>query len=74
MGAFGDCCPELADCLSDEIPEKHFLINEDGELFLTIGHIMTEDGTGWFDSKVFYCPFCGTNIQALAESDRKGMH
>ena len=43
-------------------------------LFLTIGHIVTEDETGWFDSKVFYCPFCGTQIQSRPETDKKGMH
>ena len=74
MDEFGSCCSELETCFSDVIPEKHFRIEEDGVLFLTIGHVVTEDETGWFDSKVFYCPFCGTNIQPLAKADRKGMH
>jgi hypothetical protein len=43
---------------------------DDKTLWITIGYVETEEGMGWFDHAVIYCPFCGKKIQdtkALAE-------
>jgi hypothetical protein len=60
--AFGDCCRDLKDALTT--PERRFFFVEDnGVLYLTVGAVKTDQGTGWFDLAVRYCPFCGTQLQ-----------
>jgi hypothetical protein len=44
-------------------PNSFIKADEEGTLFLAIGYIQTEQGTGWFDHAVIYCPFCGTKLQ-----------
>ena len=66
MSRFGNCCAGLKDALSGEF-EHLFREEDNGVLYLTVGYIMTPDGPGWFDTAVFYCPFCGTKIQDEAE-------
>ncbi len=44
----------------------------DGTLFLTIGYVQMEQGIGWFDHAIIYCPFCGKKLQSrqvLANKD-----
>ncbi|HHU14585.1 MAG: hypothetical protein KBI41_11060 [Kiritimatiellae bacterium] len=65
-GEFGTCCKDLADCLKQ--PNALIRKQEDGRLFLTIGYMETDQGTGWFDHAVIYCPFCGSKLQ-----DRKAL-
>jgi hypothetical protein len=60
-GPFGSCCKDLADCMKQ--PNALIRTNEDGTLFLTIGYVQTEQGPGWFDHAVIFCPFCGTKLQ-----------
>jgi hypothetical protein len=44
--------------------QKFFWASEQGVLYLTIGGIPTEQGMGWMDQAVLFCPFCGTRLQS----------
>ena len=59
---FGNCCKDLADCIH-ELPNSMFRVEESGVLYLTVGYTTTQEGTGWFDHAVFFCPFCGKRLQ-----------
>lgn len=61
QGAFGSCCQELADCL--DIPNSSFRHEENDVWYLTVGHIQTEHGPGFFDQAIIFCPFCGKQLQ-----------
>ena len=61
-GDFGACCTDLRDAMSQP-PESLFRIEENGVLYLSIGYVETEQGPGFFDSAVRYCPFCGVELQ-----------
>ena len=68
--AFGDCCSELREAMNGRF---NALIQPfDGTLFMTVGWIETEDGVGWFDSAVLFCPFCGTRLQTKKEVKKRG--
>ena len=46
------------------IPQQKFLrVSEQGVLYLTVGSIETEQGTGWMDQAVLFCPFCRATLQ-----------
>jgi hypothetical protein len=64
---FGKCCKELSDALT--LPERRFFFVEEdiGVLYLTVGGVKTDQGMGWFDQAVLFCPFCGTQIQTREE-------
>lgn len=63
---FGSCCKDLKDAMS--VPQqKFFWANEQGVLYLTIGGVQTEQGMGWMDQAVLFCPFCGTRLQTKEE-------
>jgi hypothetical protein len=57
----------MRDALS--LPEQRFLFVQEGTgvLFLTVGGVKTDQGIGWFDQAVFFCPFCGTQLQTRDE-------
>jgi hypothetical protein len=40
-------------------------------LYLTIGGVRTEQGVGWMDHAVLFCPFCGTKLQTKEEISLK---
>jgi glucose/arabinose dehydrogenase len=63
--AFGDCCDELRDALSGSF--NRLIAESDGTLFVTVGWIQSEEGVGWFDSAVLFCPFCGARLQTAEE-------
>jgi glucose/arabinose dehydrogenase len=63
--AFGDCCGELRDALNGSF--NRLIAESDGTLFVTVGWIQSEDGVGWFDSAVLFCPFCGARLQTAEE-------
>ncbi len=58
----GSCCKDLRDAIN-EPPNSLFVINEHDILYLSVGYVLTDDGLGWFDQAVLFCPFCGTKIQ-----------
>lgn len=62
---FGSCCDDLKRCM--EQPNSIFFVEDNGTFFMSIGHIKTNEGVGWFDHAVFFCPFCGKQIQDKKE-------
>jgi hypothetical protein len=64
---FGTCCKDMRDALT--LPEQRFLFVQEGTgvLFLTVGGVKTDQGIGWFDQAVLFCPFCGTQLQMRDE-------
>jgi hypothetical protein len=46
-----------------KVPNSFFRIESKGVLYLTVGYLSTEDGPGFFDHAVLYCPFCGQQLQ-----------
>ncbi len=65
QGEFGSCCADLAECMRQ--PNSLIRVGETGTLFLSIGYLITDEGTGWFDHAVIFCPFCGKQLQDRAE-------
>ena len=68
-GAFGTCCEDLKHCMKQ--PNCLLHVSEEGSFFLTIGYIQTEEGTGWMDHAVIFCPFCGKKLQDREELAEK---
>ena len=66
---FGACCKDLKDAMTSP-PNSFFRVEENGVLYLTVGYIGTQEGPGWFDQAVIYCPFCGQKIQDRDEIAR----
>ncbi len=62
MSDFGNCCSELTNALNG-VPHSFFHVEENGVLFLTVGYVTTEQGPGFFDQAVLFCPFCGRELQ-----------
>ncbi len=59
--AFGSCCDDMKHCMKQS--NCLFHISENGSFFMTIGYVQTNEGTGWFDHAVIFCPFCGKKLQ-----------
>jgi hypothetical protein len=71
-GAFGSCCGDLATAM--KTPNSMFRVEDNGVLYFSVGHVATEQGPGWFDQAVIFCPFCGKQLQSkeqIAESVKK---
>jgi len=64
--AFGTCCRDLADAMAQP-PESFFHVEENGVLYLAVGYTPTENGPGFFDQAVLFCPFCGSQLQTREE-------
>ncbi|MCQ8875504.1 hypothetical protein NP945_27075 [Mesorhizobium sp. LMG17149] len=56
------CCSTLQEVMT-ELPSPSFFETDDGVLMVTVGTVETEDGPGYFDQAVMFCPFCGTELQ-----------
>jgi hypothetical protein len=68
---FGSCCKDLSDAMHE--PPTSFLRIDDGVLYLSIGYVQTEQGAGFYDQAVLYCPFCGVHLQSREDvRDRAG--
>jgi hypothetical protein len=63
---FGSCCRDLRAALT-EVPKSLFHVSPEGVLYVSVGMAETEDGVGWFDQAVIFCPFCGQRLQDKAE-------
>jgi len=59
---FGSCCSDLSSAMA-EPPNSMFRVEGNGVLYLSVGYVMTENGPGWFDQAVLFCPFCGAQLQ-----------
>ena len=46
-----------------EVPNSLFRVEENGVLYLAVGYVSTENGPGYFDQAVRFCPFCGVELQ-----------
>jgi len=59
----GTCCDDMRHA-RERVPESLFRVADNGVLYLTVGLVKTEEGLGFFDQAVFYCPFCGRQLQS----------
>jgi hypothetical protein len=65
---FGSCCEELKQVMSGEEFEPLITVGGDGVLYMSVGLIdIEEDEPGMLDHPVFYCPFCGHQVQDVEE-------
>jgi hypothetical protein len=69
-GPFGSCCGDLEDAMKTP-PNSMFRVEENGVLYFTVGYVATEQGPGWFDQAVLFCPFCGKQLQSKEDIARK---
>jgi len=67
---FGSCCKDLKDAMTSP-PNSFFRVEENGVLYFTVGYVQTQQGPGWFDQAVIFCPFCGHKIQDKDEIAHK---
>jgi len=59
---FGGCCDRLRTAF--ELPNSHFLVDDEGALFVTTGWVEGGEGLGEYHSAVLFCPFCGASLQS----------
>jgi hypothetical protein len=64
------CCNDLLDAMTNP-PVSFLRIEGNSVLYLTVGYIQTDEGTGYFDQAVIFCPFCGAKLQDREEIQRK---
>jgi hypothetical protein len=68
--AIGKCCKEMSDAIGG-VPNSFFRVEDNKVLYLTVGYVQTEQGPGFFDQVVLFCPFCGKQLQTKSQiSDR----
>lgn len=73
---FEFCCDAMQAATAD-LPEPAsptIFVSEDEVLMMVVGLVETEDGLGFMEQAVAYCPSCGTHIQdveALAKEARQ---
>ncbi len=74
MGAqqeFGSCCKELKEAMTT-VPNPLIFVEEDcSVLYMSVGYVKTQEGIGWMDHAVLFCPFCGTRLQSSEEIKAK---
>ena len=71
-GKFGTCCNDLKEAMdTSKVPNSFFLIGDNHVLYQTIGYVNTENGPGYFDQAVIFCPFCGKKLQDKDEIKKK---
>ena len=69
---FGSCCSELKEALTSGDFEPLITIGEDGVLYMSVGIIELEDeDANMVDHPIFFCPFCGTKLQAPDDVNAK---
>lgn len=47
----------------DQPPTSFFRVEDNAVLYLSVGYMQSEQGIGFFDQAVIYCPFCGKQLQ-----------
>ena len=70
QGQFGSCCQDLHAAMH-EVPKSLFHVSDEGVLYLSVGMAESNDGVGWFDQAVIFCPFCGRRLQDKDDIARK---
>jgi len=80
---FGKCCQDLKEVLEAEDFDPLVYEAEDGVLYLSVGILDIDDGSaegetgeedegsGFLDHPVYFCPFCGTKLQTPEEVEAK---
>jgi len=63
---FGSCCSDLSDAINQP-PNSFYFVSDNGVFYTTVGFVQTEDGPGFFDQAIIFCPFCGVNLQSREE-------
>ncbi|MEM8553033.1 MAG: hypothetical protein AAGF45_11695 [Pseudomonadota bacterium] len=53
--------------------EPTVFVDDEDVLTMTVGLIDTPGGLGMFDHAIYFCPFCGRELQA-AELSKKAPH
>jgi len=65
---FGTCCEDLEEAMSGEEFDPLITVGTDGVLYMSVGQIELEDDEpGLVDHPMFYCPFCGKDLQTVEE-------
>jgi hypothetical protein len=65
---FGSCCEDLEEVMSGAEFDPLITVGDDGVLYMSVGQIELEDEEpGLVDHPVFYCPFCGQELQTVDE-------
>lgn len=62
---FGSCCATLKEVLTSKEFSPLIEVGDDGVLYMSVGIAEGEkdDDEGMVDYPVFFCPFCGTQLQ-----------
>ncbi|MFN3743221.1 MAG: hypothetical protein ACK4TL_00820 [Hyphomicrobiaceae bacterium] len=62
---FGSCCATLKEVLTSKEFAPLIEVGDDGVLYMSVGIAEGEkdDDEGMVDYPVFFCPFCGTQLQ-----------
>ncbi len=71
--SFGSCCEMLKDAMSgDEFDPLITVGEDDGVLYMSVGLIdVEEEQPGSVEFPMFYCPFCGTQVQTPEDVEAK---
>ena len=65
---FGSCCEDLEEVISGAEFEPLITVGSDDVLYMSVGQIELEDDEpGLVDHPMFYCPFCGKELQTVEE-------
>ena len=69
-GDFGSCCETLKESLTSKEFSPLIEVGDDGILYMSVGIVdgEKEDDQNMVDYPVFYCPFCGTQLQEPDEA------
>ncbi len=61
---FGSCCATLKEVITTKEFSPLVEVGDDGVLYMSVGIIDSEnEDDGMVDYPVFFCPFCGTQVQ-----------
>jgi len=70
--SFGSCCEDLEEAMSGSEFDPLITVGSNGVLYMSVGQIELEDGEpGLVDHPMFFCPFCGTELQTVEEVHAK---
>ncbi len=69
-GDFGTCCETMKEVLTSKEFSPLIEVGDDGVLYLSVGITESEkeDDQGMVDFPVFFCPFCGEELQEADET------
>ncbi len=69
---FGSCCDAMKEVLESKEFDPLLAVGEEGILYMSIGMLEADDGAAnVIDHPVFFCPFCGTEVQTEEQVEAK---